>query len=240
MAYTHSSGSFSGYDDSYQYSRIGTPGTGVGAVLSRAAGSLSSAASKLSSGIKSLVGSAKSILNGSSSSSGGAGGVVSPIGTVAPSTSVFETSNGKVDFKDSELSKAMQLIQQTAKENNAWSAEQAQKQMDFQLMMSNTAHQREIEDLKAAGLNPVLSAGGPGASTASGAMGQTDDSNTRLIADLAMVALESIGNTAVGVAGAAGGSSSSVPYMLRRFANSFSSSAGSAAARGLLKAIFKI
>ena len=90
------------------------------------------------------------------------------------------------------LDSALSRITRTASENTAKSAQLASEQRDWQERqnalamqfnaqeaaksrswqeyMSNTAHQREIRDLKAAGLNPVLSAmGGNGAAVTSGA-----------------------------------------------------------------------
>uniref|UniRef100_A0AAU8B9E9 DNA pilot protein n=1 Tax=Dulem virus 170 TaxID=3145647 RepID=A0AAU8B9E9_9VIRU len=75
----------------------------------------------------------------------------------------------------------------------AFNALEANKSRDWQAFMSNTAHQREVRDLIAAGLNPVLAANN-GASTpsgatasgvtSSGAMGNVDTSLSGAVASL--------------------------------------------------------
>ncbi len=62
------------------------------------------------------------------------------------------------------------------------SAKQARLNRQFQERMSSTAHQREIADLKLAGLNPILSGlGGKGASTPPGAMAQQQEFGSKAV-----------------------------------------------------------
>ena len=79
------------------------------------------------------------------------------------------------------------VIRQMSNENTAktfnFNATEAQKERDWSQQMSNTSHQREVDDLKRAGLNPVLSAnGGASAYSASSASASADTSAPGLLA----------------------------------------------------------
>lgn len=128
------------------------------------------------------------------------------------------SSNSSGVVQSDYISSIMNRAEANATANMNWSAQQAVNQMNFQRqmqniamqfnsaeaaknrdwqeMMSNSAHQREVRDLMAAGLNPILSAsGGNGASVgsgataaaaqgASGASGQIDSSANQSITSL--------------------------------------------------------
>lgn len=105
-------------------------------------------------------------------------------GTNAPVASSFNAGTQEQDL----INQLIQISQSNtakeqefAREQMAWqeaqnakamefNAGQAQLNRDWQEMMSNTAHQREVADMLKAGINPVLSvSGGNGATVTSGA-----------------------------------------------------------------------
>lgn len=85
-----------------------------------------------------------------------------------------------------------------ADKTNKFNADQAKLNRDWQEKMSNSAHAREVEDLKRAGLNPVLSAGGQGAPVGSGASatGQKADVDMSIVPALTNIINTQMNNAA--------------------------------------------
>lgn len=105
-------------------------------------------------------------------------------------------SDGSVDFSDiSSLNQlggaALEAVTGALPQaTRMWNTAEAQKERDWQTEMSNTAYQRSMNDLQAAGLNPILAYAQGGATSGTGAVASSTPSSASSVGPI----LSGIGN----------------------------------------------
>lgn len=97
------------------------------------------------------------------------GSAISTLSTIPTSNSYGSSGSQAAGGTGGSSAAAYGMQQNFLQQQMDYNAREAQKNRDWQERMANTAHQREIEDLKKAGLNPILSAFSGGATTGGGA-----------------------------------------------------------------------